>query len=86
VALLAARVTGPILDGLAITILVARICQNSIHLLVEQLSQHKDEDKGPRWVRHGRNFVSEAVDLIKTRSSYHRGDLLEGKIESVAQN
>jgi uncharacterized MAPEG superfamily protein len=36
VALLAARVTSPILDGLAITILVARICQSSIHLLVEQ--------------------------------------------------
>jgi uncharacterized MAPEG superfamily protein len=36
VALLAARVTSPILDGLAITILVARICQSSIHLLLEQ--------------------------------------------------
>jgi len=36
VALLAARVTSPILDGLAITILAARICQSSIHLLVEQ--------------------------------------------------
>jgi uncharacterized MAPEG superfamily protein len=36
VALLAARVTSPILDGLAITILAARICQSSIHLLLEQ--------------------------------------------------
>jgi uncharacterized MAPEG superfamily protein len=36
VALLAARVTSPIVDGLAITILVARICQSSIHLLLEQ--------------------------------------------------
>ena len=36
VALLAARVTSPILDGLTITILVARICQSSIHLLLEQ--------------------------------------------------
>jgi uncharacterized MAPEG superfamily protein len=36
VVLLAARVTSPILDGLAITILAARICQSSIHLLVEQ--------------------------------------------------
>jgi uncharacterized MAPEG superfamily protein len=36
VALLAARVTSPILDGLAIAIFLARICQSSIHLLVEQ--------------------------------------------------
>ena len=36
VALLTAHVNSPILDGLAITILVARICQSSIHLLVEQ--------------------------------------------------
>jgi uncharacterized MAPEG superfamily protein len=36
VTLIAARVTSPILDGLAITILIARICQSSIHLLVEQ--------------------------------------------------
>jgi len=36
VALLAARVSSPILDGLAFTILVARICQSSIHLLLEQ--------------------------------------------------
>jgi uncharacterized MAPEG superfamily protein len=36
VALLAARVTSPILDGLAIMIPVARICQSSIHLLLEQ--------------------------------------------------
>jgi hypothetical protein len=36
VALLTAHVTSLILDGLAITILVARICQSSIHLLVEQ--------------------------------------------------
>jgi uncharacterized MAPEG superfamily protein len=36
VALLATRVTSPILDGLAIAILVARICQSAIHLLLEQ--------------------------------------------------
>jgi len=36
VALLAARVTNPILDGLAIAILVARISQSVIHLLLEQ--------------------------------------------------
>jgi uncharacterized MAPEG superfamily protein len=36
VALLAARVTSPLLDGLAITILLARICQSLIHVLVEQ--------------------------------------------------
>jgi len=36
VALLAARAGGPIKDGLAITILAARICQSSIHLLMEQ--------------------------------------------------
>ena len=36
VALLAAHAGGPIMDGLAITILVARICQSSIHLLMEQ--------------------------------------------------
>ncbi len=36
VALLTAHVTSLILDGLAITILVARICQSSIHLLLEQ--------------------------------------------------
>ena len=36
VALLTAHVNSPILDGLAITILVARICQSSIHLLAEQ--------------------------------------------------
>ena len=36
VALLATRVSSPILDGLAITILVARICQSAVHLLLEQ--------------------------------------------------
>lgn len=36
VAMLATRVTSPILDGLAITILAARICQSSIHVLMEQ--------------------------------------------------
>jgi uncharacterized MAPEG superfamily protein len=36
VVLVAARVTSPILDGLAITILLARICQSLIHVLVEQ--------------------------------------------------
>jgi uncharacterized MAPEG superfamily protein len=36
VAMLATSVTSPILDGLAITILVSMICQSSIHLLVEQ--------------------------------------------------
>jgi uncharacterized MAPEG superfamily protein len=36
VALLAARVTSPVLDGLAITILVGRICQSSVHLLMKQ--------------------------------------------------
>jgi uncharacterized MAPEG superfamily protein len=35
-AILAAHVTSPILDALAITFLVARICHSSIHLLVEQ--------------------------------------------------
>jgi hypothetical protein len=36
VALLAAHITSPIVDGLAITILLARICQSLIHVLVEQ--------------------------------------------------
>jgi hypothetical protein len=36
VALLATGITGPILDALAITILVARICQSSIHMALEQ--------------------------------------------------
>lgn len=36
VALVATRITNPILDGLAITVLVARICQTLIHLSVEQ--------------------------------------------------
>lgn len=36
VALLASRVNNHLLDGLAITILAARICQSSIHLLLEQ--------------------------------------------------
>ena len=36
VALLAARVTSPLLDGLAIVILLARISQSLIHLLMEQ--------------------------------------------------
>jgi uncharacterized MAPEG superfamily protein len=36
VAMLATSITSPILDRLAITILVARICQSSIHVLVEQ--------------------------------------------------
>jgi uncharacterized MAPEG superfamily protein len=36
VALLAAGVTSPILDGLAITILLARICQSTIHLTLAQ--------------------------------------------------
>jgi uncharacterized MAPEG superfamily protein len=36
VALLTAHVTSPVLDWLAITLLVARICQSSVHLLVEQ--------------------------------------------------
>jgi uncharacterized MAPEG superfamily protein len=36
VAVLTAHVTSPTLDGLAITFLVARICQSLIHLLVEQ--------------------------------------------------
>jgi uncharacterized MAPEG superfamily protein len=36
VALLATHVTSPILDGLAIAILLARICQSVIHLLFEQ--------------------------------------------------
>ena len=36
VALLVTGVTGPILDALAITILVARICQSSIHMALEQ--------------------------------------------------
>src|SRR5262245_61317516 len=35
-ALIAAHVTGPIIDGLAITILFARICQSLVHLLMEQ--------------------------------------------------
>jgi len=36
VAMLAARVASPVLDALAITILVARICQSAVHLLFEQ--------------------------------------------------
>jgi uncharacterized MAPEG superfamily protein len=36
IALLTAHVTSPILDGLAITMLGARICQSLIHLLLEQ--------------------------------------------------
>ena len=36
VALLAARVTTPIIDLLAITMLVARICQSLVHLLLNQ--------------------------------------------------
>jgi hypothetical protein len=36
VALLASHVNNHLLDGLAITILAARICQSSIHLLLEQ--------------------------------------------------
>jgi uncharacterized MAPEG superfamily protein len=36
VVLLAAHVASPIVDGLAITMLVARICQSAIHLLLEQ--------------------------------------------------
>ncbi len=36
VAALAARVTSPILDGLAIVLFVTRVCQSSIHVLVEQ--------------------------------------------------
>jgi uncharacterized MAPEG superfamily protein len=36
VALLTAHVASPLLDALAITFLVARICQTMIHLLVEQ--------------------------------------------------
>jgi uncharacterized MAPEG superfamily protein len=36
VASLAAHITSPILDGLAIAILLARICQSLIHVLVEQ--------------------------------------------------
>jgi uncharacterized MAPEG superfamily protein len=36
VALLAAHVTSPIVDGLAITILIARICRSTIHLLFKQ--------------------------------------------------
>src|SRR5215212_9062992 len=35
VALLAAKITGPILDALAIAILLARISQSLIHLLLE---------------------------------------------------
>ncbi len=36
VVLVATRITSPILDGLAITILIARVCQTLIHLSVEQ--------------------------------------------------
>ena len=36
VILLAAHLNTPVLDALAITILVARICQTSIHLMLEQ--------------------------------------------------
>ena len=36
VALVATQSTNPLLDGLAITILVARVCQTLIHLSVEQ--------------------------------------------------
>ena len=36
VALVATRITNPILDGLAVRMLVARVCQTSIHLSVEQ--------------------------------------------------
>lgn len=36
VALLAAHAGSPILDGLAIAILVARICQSAVHVLLEQ--------------------------------------------------
>jgi uncharacterized MAPEG superfamily protein len=36
VAQLATGATSPLLDGLAITILIARVFQSSIHLLVEQ--------------------------------------------------
>jgi len=36
VTLLVTGVTGPILDALAITILVARICQSSIHMALAQ--------------------------------------------------
>jgi uncharacterized MAPEG superfamily protein len=36
IALLTAHVTSQILDGLAITILAARVCQSLVHLLLEQ--------------------------------------------------
>jgi uncharacterized MAPEG superfamily protein len=36
VALVATRISSPILDALAVTILVARICQSLIHLFAEQ--------------------------------------------------
>jgi uncharacterized MAPEG superfamily protein len=36
VALLATGVSSPLLDRLAMTVLVARICQSLIHLLLEQ--------------------------------------------------
>src|SRR4051812_36660898 len=36
IAILTAHVTSPILDGLAITMLGARICQSLLHLLLEQ--------------------------------------------------
>jgi uncharacterized MAPEG superfamily protein len=36
VALLTAPVTSPVIDGLAITLLLARICQSSVHLLLNQ--------------------------------------------------
>jgi uncharacterized MAPEG superfamily protein len=36
IALLTAHVSSPLLDGLAITILVARMCQSLVHLLLQQ--------------------------------------------------
>lgn len=36
VVMLAARVTSPVLDALAITVLLARICQSAVHLLFKQ--------------------------------------------------
>jgi uncharacterized MAPEG superfamily protein len=36
VALLTAHVSSPLVNGLAITFLVARVCQSSVHLLLQQ--------------------------------------------------
>jgi hypothetical protein len=72
VAALSARMTDPMLDGLAIGFLVARIGQSSIHVMVEQTNTIV----GIRFAL----FLVQVVCMIAMGSLVAHGSMHEGKI------